>query len=125
MSKGWIKPLFFIAGIYDLVAGGLMLFAAAYIFRLTGTTAPDPGYIQFPALLVMLFGIMFLFIAANPVARRELIAYGMGLKASYSGVIFWHQLTGSVAFLYVPLAWADFTFLVLFFLAWRSLAPKP
>lgn len=124
MSKPWIKALFVIAGVYDIVAGGVLLFASPLVFRVMGSVSPDPGYIEFPALLVMLFGVMFLFIAASPVARREQIVYGMGLKLAYSGVVFWHQLTGSIAAFFVPLAWADFAFFVLFFLAWRALTPK-
>lgn len=120
----WIKTLFVVAGIYDFVFGVIALVASPLIFRLAGVTAPDPGYIELPALLVILFGIMFIAIAANPAARREFILYGIGLKAAYSGVVFWHQLTSQVAFFFVPLAWTDFTFLVLFVLAWRALAPK-
>jgi len=123
MSKSWIKFLFVITGIYDLLSGAVLLFASPAVFRLIGGTPPDPGYIQFPALLVMLFGVMFLFIAANPAARRELIVYGMGLKASYSGIVFWHQLTGSVALFWLPFAWADLAFLGLFFIAWLALRP--
>ncbi|HUO97361.1 MAG TPA: hypothetical protein VMU01_01755 [Rhizomicrobium sp.] len=120
----WIKSLFVIAGIYDVVLGLGMLVASSQIAHLASIALPDPGYVEFPALLVALFGIMFLHVAGNPAARRVLIPYGMGVKASYSGVVFWHQLTGSVAALWIPLAWADFAFLVLFFFAWRALAPK-
>ena len=124
MSKGWIKALFLIAGIYDIACGGVMFFASGHAFQLAGGVAPDPGYIQFPALLVALFGIMFLRIAANPVAARELILYGMGLKACYCGVVFWYLVRGTVPFLFVPLAWTDAAFFVLFFAAWRALAPR-
>ena len=124
MSKGWIKALFVIAGIYDVLLGGGMLIGSSQIAHLASISLPDPGYVEFPALLVALFGIMFLNIAANPSAHRTMIVYGMGLKAAYSGVVFWHYLTGSVAMLWIPLAWADFTFMVLFFFAWRALSAK-
>jgi hypothetical protein len=67
---------------------------------------------------------MFLRIAADPVRRIELIHYGMGLKAAYCGVVFWFDLIGSVPGLWIPFAWADLVFFVLFFFAWRSLARK-
>jgi hypothetical protein len=126
MSTKWIKALFVVAGIFDTVLGAVSLVASAPIFRAAGVTPPNHfGYIQFPALLVIIFGIMFFRIAANPVARRELIPYGMALKASYFGVVFWYQLTSGVPSLWIPWAWVDLAFFILFFLAWRSLALKP
>jgi hypothetical protein len=125
MSTKWIKVLFIVAGIYDLLLGFASVVAAPQIFRAAGVAPPNHwGYVYFPALLVLMFGIMFLRIAAEPVRRMELIHYGMGLKAAYCGVVFWFQIIGSVPALWIPFAWADLVFFVLFFWAWRSLAPK-
>ncbi len=55
--------------------------------------------------------------------NRELILYGMGLKAAYSALAFWHQLTGGIPFMWIPWAWADLIFLVLFIAAWKSATP--
>jgi hypothetical protein len=82
------------------------------------------GYVAFPALLVVIFGVMFLRIAADPAGRVELIHYGMGLKAAYCGVVFWYDIIGSVPSLWIPFAWADLLFFILFFFAWRSLRAK-
>ena len=121
MSTKWIKPLFVVAGVYDIVLGAASLVAPGPIFRAAGVTPPNHfGYVQFPALLVIIFGVMFLRIAADPAARREQILYGMGLKASYFGVVFWYQLNGSVPSLWIPWAWTDLAFFVLFYLAWRA-----
>ena len=125
MSTKWIKILFVVAGIYDLLLGFASVVAAPQIFRAAGVAPPNHwGYVYFPALLVIIFGVMFLRIAADPVRRIELIHYGMGLKAAYCGVVFWFEIIGSVPGLWVPFAWADFVFFVLFFWAWRSLTPK-
>jgi len=125
MSTKWIKVLFVIAGIYDLVLGVLSLVAAPQIFRMAGVAPPNHwGYIYFPALLVVIFGIMFLRIAANPVGRIELIHYGMGLKAAYCGVVFWFQIIATVPRMWIPFAWIDLVFFALFFFAWKSLARK-
>jgi hypothetical protein len=125
MSTKWIKILFVVAGIYDLLLGVASVVAAPQIFRLAGVTPPNHwGYVYFPALLVVMFGIMFLRIAADPVRRIELIHYGMGLKAAYCGVVFWFDLIGSVPGLWIPFAWADLVFFVLFFFAWRTLSRK-
>lgn len=125
MSIKWIKIVFVVAGIYDLVLGFASVVAAPQIFRFAGVTPPNHwGYVYFPALLVVMFGIMFLRIAAEPVRRIELIHYGMGLKAAYCGVVFLFEITGSVPGLWIPFAYADLVFFVLFFFAWRSLARK-
>ena len=76
------------------------------------------GYIAFPALLLILFGVMFWRVAADPIRNRDLILYGAGLKASYSGVAFWYEVHGGIPSLWLPWAWIDLVFLVLFFIAW-------
>ncbi|MGO9338559.1 MAG: hypothetical protein ACLPY1_13745 [Terracidiphilus sp.] len=91
-------------------------------FQFAGVTPPNHiGYIQFPALLLILFGIMFLSIARDPSGRREWIPFGMGLKFAYFGVVFWHELHGGVPMLWIPWAWADLAFFFLFLAAWRHL----
>ncbi len=125
MSTKWIKVLFIVAAIYDLSLGIASIVAAPQIFRWAHVTPPNHwGYVYFPALLVVMFGVMFLRIAADPVGRLELIHYGMGLKASYCGVVFWYMIIGSVPTLWIPFAWADLALFILFFLAWKKLRPK-
>jgi len=122
MSLKWIKFLFIVSGIYDALLGVAALLFGAEIFRAAGVTPPNHiGYIQFPALLVILFGIVFLCIAKDPHRRREWILLGMGLKASYFGLVFCHQLLGDIPKLWIPWAWADLVFFLLFFAAWRGL----
>jgi hypothetical protein len=65
---------------------------------------------------------MFFRIAADPVARREFIVYGMALKASYCGIVFWYAMNGGIPTLWIPFAYADLVFFVLFFLASRRLS---
>jgi hypothetical protein len=120
-----MRTLFVVAGIYDGVLGLAFLFAPTWVFSIHHVAPPEHlAYVQFPALLLMLFGLMFFRIAADPVSRRELILYGCGLKISYCGTVFWHQLTGGVPFMWVPWAWADLVFLALFVVAARRLGPR-
>jgi hypothetical protein len=120
--KTWIKPLFVIAAIYDAVLGLAFLFFAAPIFSLYGVEPPNhPAYVQFPALLLLIFAAIFIRIAKDPKGQRTLIPYGMALKASYSGLTFWHELTGGVPSMWVPWAWADLGFLLAFIIAWQNL----
>lgn len=73
-----------------------------------------------PALLLLVFAAMFFRIASDPVKYRHMIVYGIGLKAAYSGTAFWYQLRGNIPPMWIPVAWLDLTFLVLFVLALRS-----
>lgn len=122
MSMRWIKLVFISSGVYDAVLGVAFLFFGSEIFRLAGVRPPNHlGYIHFPALLLILFGVMFLQIARDPIGHREWIPYGMGFKASYFGLVFWYELFGGIPLLWVPWAWADLAFFLFFFVAWRSL----
>jgi hypothetical protein len=122
MSIFWIRIVLIASGIYDGLLGLAFLVAPATVFRLAAVTPPNFGYIQFPALVLLIFAAMFLRIAADPVARREQILYGMALKASYFCVVFWYQLHGGIPTLWIPFAWADVAFFILFFAGWRSTA---
>jgi hypothetical protein len=125
MRVVWIRALFAIAGIYDGVLGLAFLFAPVWVFSLHRVAPPEHlAYVQFPALLLVLFALMFFRIATDPVNRRELILYGCGLKVAYCGTVFWYQLTTGVPFMWVPWAWADLVFLVLFVLAARRLGGR-
>jgi hypothetical protein len=68
---------------------------------------------------------MFFRIASNPIKNRELILYGVGLKVAYTGTVFWYQITQGIPFMWIPWAWADLVFLVLFLVAWKSIGAMP
>jgi hypothetical protein len=126
MGSRVIKAIFAIAGIYNGVLGVVFLFFAPTIFDKFGITPPNHyGYIVFPALLMILFAAMFFRIASAPERRRDLIPYGVGLKAAYAGTVFWYQIQGNVPAMWVPMAWIDAVFLVLFLIARRSVAVSP
>jgi hypothetical protein len=123
MSIKWIKPLFIVSGIYDVVLGAAFLLFSREVFARAGVTLPNNmAYLHFPALLLILFAVMYFRIAGDPQGRSELIPYGMGLKAAYIVTVFWHQFHSDIPALWVPLAWADVLFLLLFVAAWRSLS---
>ncbi|HWG20402.1 MAG TPA: hypothetical protein VG225_07705 [Terracidiphilus sp.] len=121
----WIKALLAICGLYDTVIAAGFLFAPSALFRIGGVIPPNHlGYVQFPALLLIIFAIMFFRAAANPVGSREIIVYGMALKVSYFGLVFWYMLHGGIPALWVPFAYADVIFFLLLYLAWRSVAQR-
>lgn len=116
----WIRPLFVLAAIYEGILGLAFLVWHARIFEFYEVVPPNhAAYVQFPALLLILFAIMFLRVASDPVRFRELMLYGVGLKASYTGLTFGYQVTQGIPSMWLPWAWADLAFLVLFVAAWR------
>jgi len=121
MTKSWIKPLFTVAGLYDgLLAIAFLLFTTP-LFQWFGVPLPNHlGYVKFPALLLLIFAGMFFQIASDPVKHRGLIMYGICLKVAYIGTVFWYELTQGIPAMWLPWAWADLVFLVLFVIAWRS-----
>lgn len=121
----WIKPLFVVSGLYDGVLGLLFLAIPYQLFSMTNIAPPNHiGYIQFPALLLVIFGIMFLNIARDPVANRNLILYGILLKISYCSVVFLNWMQSNIPIMWVVFAFFDLLFLVLFVVARKAIAQK-
>ena len=118
-----VSTLFAIAGLYDGVLGAVFLVAPEAVFNRFGVPPPNHfGYVQFPAALLVVFGIMFFAIAARPRANRNLIPYGILLKASYCGLVFGYWFTQGLPDMWKPFAVADLVFGALFVWAWMRLA---
>jgi hypothetical protein len=100
-----IRLLFALAAAYDGVLGLLFLAAPAFVFERCGVNPPNHlGYVQFPAALLLIFGLMFVKIARDPIRHRGLIIYGILLKVAYCGVSGWHWLSTDI-----PRMWKPFT----------------
>ena len=117
-----IRLLFFVGGLYDGLLGAAFLFMGGAVFKQFGVTPPNhSGYVQFPAALLLVFGIMFFAIALNPLKNRNLIPYGILLKVAYCGVIGFHWFTDSIPYMWKPFFVCDLVFLALFVWAMRAL----
>ena len=117
-TKTRVSLLFIVAAIYDGVLGGAFLIAPQALFEWLKVTPPNHyGYVHFPAALLIVFALMFLAIALKPISNRHLIPYGIGLKVSYCGVVFWHWFGGAIPNIWKPFAICDVAFIVLFILA--------
>jgi hypothetical protein len=121
-----VSIVFAASAVYDGLLGLAFLFAAEGLFRWFGVTPPNHfGYVQFPALLLIAFALMFLEIARNPERGRNLIPYGIVLKASYSGIVFFYWLTTDIPGMWKPFAICDSIFLVLFAWGYLALGRRP
>ena len=124
-TKRLFTPLFIVSAIYDGVLGIAFLLASDSLFRWFGVTPPNhPGYVHFPAALLLVFALMFMAVALNPVRNRNLIPYGMLLKVSYSGVVMFHWFTADIPGMWKPFCIVDFFFLILFAWAWIVLGKE-
>ena len=124
-NQAWISPMFYIAALYDGVLGLAFLFAAPTLFQWFGVTPPNHfGYVHFPGALLITFALLFLTVARNPVPNRNLIPFGMLLKVSYCGVVFYHWISAGIPDMWKPFAWADMVFLVVFVFAYIQLKPR-
>lgn len=120
--KHWIRTLFITAALYDGATGILFLTFGATIYAYLGMELPNHlSYLQYPALLLLVFAAMFLRIGADPLVNRALMPYGIAMKAAFPAVVFYHQATDGIPFLWVTWAWVDVVFLVLFVAAWQSI----
>ncbi len=121
MSTSLVKALFVVAGIYEGLLGLAFLTLPLQIFEMFAVEPPNHlGYVQFPALLLVVFAVMFFKVASDPLKYRELIPYGCGLKMSYCGLVFYYDMSGGIPAMWIPFAWADLAFLVPFVLAWKG-----
>jgi hypothetical protein len=121
VKSDWRRWLFYVAAIYDGLFGLIFFFFWPQLYAHFQITPPNhDGYVRFPALLLIIFGFMFLQIARDPDRNRNLIGYGIALKIAYPGLVFWYQLTTpGIPAMWIPWAWCDVGFLVLFALAFR------
>ena len=61
---------------------------------------------------------------ASPAASRQLIPYGILLKAAYCGVAFYHWLAAGIPGMWKPFALIDLVFAALFYWAYSELRDR-
>jgi hypothetical protein len=121
-TKKMIQVLFSVAAIYDGLLGTAFLFASSALFQWFDVAPPNhPGYVQFSAALLIVFAVMFIAVAINPVRNCNLIPYGILLKVSYCGVTLFHWLTAGIPGMWKPFCLFDIVFLALFVWALATL----
>ncbi len=122
MNNNLIKKFYVIAGVYDGILGLAFLMFPVKIFSYCEVTPPNHmAYVQFPAMLLIVFSGMFFKIASDPVKYRLFIPAGCGLKISYCSMAFYYQITSTIPSMWIPWAWIDLLFLILFILSWKQI----
>ena len=119
-TRGLIIFLFGIAALYDGLLGIIFLLAPEYLFNVFSVIpANHPGYIQFPAALLIIFALMFTAVAIDPKRNRNLIPYGILLKIAYSGIVFYYWASTGIPSMWKPFSLIDLVFMLLFVWAFR------
>lgn len=124
-DQKYIKALFYLAFAYEAALGIAFLLFHSKVFATFAVTLPNhPGYVQFPAALLIVFGMMFLQIARDPSRSYILIPYGILLKVSYCSVVFAYWFSSGIPGMWKPFAVIDLVFMVLFGFAYLQLRKR-
>src|SRR5262249_5111178 len=117
--------LFLVAALYDAVIGAAFLIAPAWGFRVAEVTPPNHwAYVQFPAALLVIFGLMFVAIAAKPFENRNMIPYGILLKVAYCSLVFMYWYSEGIPNLWKPFAIMDLVMGILFVWSYQQLGQQ-
>ena len=118
----WIPLLFVFVGCVEFVVGFTFIFLPNQIFALA-QIAPlaRPEFIQLPALLIMVFGLMMLKVAARPKENANLILYISLFKAAVIGLALYSCLTAGMTPLWLIFALFDIAYLTGFIFAYRTI----
>lgn len=124
-TKQMVSVLFSLAAVYDGVLGLAFLLAPSVIFQRFEVTPPNHfGYVQFPALLLLIFAWMYASVAYAPEKNSSLIPYGIALKVAYCSIVFYYWFAAEIPYVWKPFAIMDLCFIILFAIAFIVLKKK-
>jgi hypothetical protein len=125
-NRSAISGLFVVSALYDGILGLFFLFLGGAVFEWFKVAPPNHlGYVHFPAALLIVFALMFLAVARDPIGNRNLIPYGILLKVSYCSVTGFHWFTAGIPDMWKPFTIIDVVFIVFFVWAYRALPRRP
>ena len=117
-----MRLLFLVAALYDFLIGLVFLTKGPSLFEWSGIPEPNHwGYVQFAALMLMIFGLMFVAVVVDPIGQRNLIRYGLLLKLSYCGLAIFYWTTSGLPNLFKPFVFIDAVMYGLFLASYLKL----
>lgn len=115
------RALFVVAAVYDIALGLGFFILWEPIFEWLGMAAPPHvSYIHLPAVFIIVQGVGYALVAADPLGNLGLVKVGVVYKASYAALAAWYLATDQIPAMFF--AWFglfDFLFLVAFVLFLR------
>jgi hypothetical protein len=91
----WMKYLLRFAGVFNLLAGLSMICLYHEGFKMLGVPRPTLILpVQIMGILVALFGVGYLLVAANAVENRNILMLGFWSKALSSFAALWYVAAG-------------------------------
>ncbi|MFA6169653.1 MAG: hypothetical protein WCW67_01730 [Candidatus Margulisiibacteriota bacterium] len=119
--KNWIAPLFVAAALYDGLLGLIGVAVPVWVYAQFNMPLPEHlGYVQLPALLMIVLAFAFIAIARDPRGNKNLIWYGVMVKVAFCLVAFGHFFFGTIPAMLLPFAIVDLIFIGLFIGAERA-----
>ena len=110
-----LRRVLWVAAVFNLLGALLFAFPASYVGQLAGLPADVPGaYRAMTALLVLLFGGAYLWLAQQSVINRPLLIFGAIGKASAFALVCILFLVGAASGVGVLIASGDLVLALLF-----------
>lgn len=100
------RMLFLVAGLYN--------FGLAIFFFITNPLGANFSLVHFAVALLLVFGIMFCNLAANPVRYKKLIPYAILRNLAYCGLAGWYVYLNKLPLVWLIPGVADLVLLLLF-----------
>jgi len=121
--KPWMKYLLRFAGCFNLLAGSSMIAFYHEGYEMLAVSKPDLILpVQVMGILVALFGVGYLLVAANPVENRNILMLGFCSKAISSAVALWYVAAGPLPWWFaVVVFFSDVIYLPPFYVIMRRL----
>lgn len=110
----YYKSMFLIAGIWNLAVGVIFILFYPILFPLMGITMPiSPMWIQLALLLVIVFGIGYIFAALDPEGNKGIVRIGAIGKIIVFCLFTWYATHGEPLII-ISFAIVDLIFGLLF-----------
>jgi hypothetical protein len=114
-TSSFERNLFGVAAAFNLLVASVIVIPGSFAWALLRMAPPDqPLFLHLFAAFVLLFGLVYLWIALDVAGKQALILLGAIGKLAVMAVVLGHYLAGSIPVEVVMLGSGDLVFAVLF-----------